>query len=165
MDVHRDFKGGRGVTWVSRHACVRGGETVVGARPESLAGGAWGKASTSGPMWQRERARAAAGDNVDKADPLVREEKGEAGTQLRLPEWAKRPRGRGLWSCFPFSFILNYVFLLFLFSLFNSNSNMPQAQIWPFQTYASNKNKVWVHDATIHSTLEFYLLEYYYISK
>jgi hypothetical protein len=43
---------------------------------------------------------------------------------------------------------------------------MPQIQIWTFQAYASNKNKVW--DSTwwiIHTPLEFYLLEHYYISK
>jgi hypothetical protein len=57
--------------------------------------------------------------------------------------WAERPRGRVHGSFFLFLFILNFVFLFFLFSPLDSNLNMPQTQIRTPQAYALNKNKVW----------------------
>jgi hypothetical protein len=71
---------------------------------------------------ERERGRCAGG-GVGPVGPKGRDE--------RVPV---------LFSLF---FILNYVFLFFLFSILDSNSNMPQIQIRTPQGYASNNIEVW----------------------
>jgi hypothetical protein len=78
-------------------------------------------------------------------DPLggERERERERGAGAQEWELGRKAEGEGSWVVFHFLFILNHVFLLFLISPLDSNSNMPQSQIRAPQAYASNKNKVW----------------------
>jgi hypothetical protein len=121
------------------HVC-RAGEMVAGARAESLAGGARQAeseqarrraregADKAGPRWHMERARVGYGRQCRQSEPTGRGERGAGARDGELGRLDRKAEGRGLWASLGFYFILNFVFL-FLFSLLNSNSTMPQIQI------------------------------------
>jgi hypothetical protein len=85
-----------------------GGETVAGARSESLAGGACraesGRArrrvraciNKRAQVAEGEGACAAAGDDIDKAVPLVRERKGGSRHATEVGRMGQKAEGEGL---------------------------------------------------------------------
>jgi hypothetical protein len=78
-------------------------------------------ADSPSPRAERERK---AGAGAEKAAALTggpaRAEREGGGKEARAgwALWAERPRGRGEWASFPFSFILKFVFpFLFIYSI------------------------------------------------
>jgi hypothetical protein len=86
------------------------------------------------------------------------EERGRG--RLGRPKWARE----GGLGHFTFFFYCSNCFpLFFLFTPFDSNSNMPQIQISTLKHMHQTKVKFRVqHDATFHTPLEFSLLDYNY---
>jgi hypothetical protein len=72
-----------------------------------------------------------------------REEKKAGGRARELGLMGRKAERAGVAGYFSFSFLLwNFLPLFFLFSPFDSNSNVPQIQIRPFENYAPNKSEI-----------------------
>jgi hypothetical protein len=132
---------------LGRDARWAGGRSLAGPRGcRARGGGGWrGAGSWAGVV-----------DRVGRG-----EERGRG--RLGWASWAERPRGTGVQATLPFSFISENVFPFLLFTPFDSIPNMPQIQIITLKHMHQTKVKFRVqHDATIHTPLEFSLLDYNY---
>jgi hypothetical protein len=92
---------------------------------------------------------------------------GRAGGKREGEEWGgwagQMGQGRGDGPLYLFLLLQQLFSLFFLFTPFDSNSNMPQIQISTLKHMHQTKVKFRVqHDATFHTPLEFSLLDYNY---
>jgi hypothetical protein len=154
---------------VASSTCDMGTETA--ARAARGDGYAETRELTARAHEQRERGKPARarGNGAALTGGAARAERGEGeeGARAGWARWAERPRGAGVWAFFPFSFILAIVFPFYFYLLYLIQfqkchkfklalpSIMPPTKV-KFRVY---------HDVTIHTPLEFGLIDFNYPKK